>query len=89
VPDEIDDSTALYEFTRKKAETASAVIETVDIQTPCLAFDYRVGDRVTTSPESRDLLRCRSDNRSVHWIERVQMDFEKQCTNLRIVRRRT
>ncbi len=89
VPDEIDDSTALYEFIRKKAEAASAVIETVDIQTPCLAFDYRVGDRVTASPESRDLLSCRSDNRSVHWIERVQMDFEKQCTNLKIVRQRT
>jgi hypothetical protein len=89
VPDEADDSTALYEFVRKKAEVASAVIETVDIQTPCLAFDYRVGDRVTTSPESRDLLSCRSDNRSVHWIERVHMDFEKQCTNLKIVRRRT
>lgn len=88
VPDEIDDSAALYEFTRKKAETASAVIETVDIQTPYLAFDYRVGDRVTTSPESRDLLSCKSDNRSVHWIARVQMDFEKQCTNLKIVRRR-
>lgn len=89
VPDEIDDSAALYEFTRKKAETASAVIEMVDIQTPYLAFDYRVGDRVTTSPESRDLLSCKSDNRSVHWIERVQMDFENQCTNLKIIRRRT
>jgi hypothetical protein len=89
VPDEVDDSTALYEFIRKKAEAASAVIETVDVQTPCLAFDYRVGDRVTTSPEGRDMLSCRRDNRSVHLIERVQMDFEKQCTNLKIVRRRT
>ncbi|UCF43856.1 MAG: hypothetical protein JSV99_02725 [Planctomycetota bacterium] len=89
VPDEVDDSTALYEFIREKAGAASAVIETVDIQTPCLAFDYRVGDRVTTSPESRDLLSCRSDNRSLHWIARVHMDFEKQCTNLKIVRRRT
>lgn len=89
VPDEVDDSACLYEFTRKKAETASAVIETVDIQTPCLAFDYRVGDRVTTSSESRNLLSCKSDSRSVHWVERVQMDFEKQCTNLKIVRRRT
>ncbi|UCC22976.1 MAG: hypothetical protein JSW23_02595 [Planctomycetota bacterium] len=89
VPDEIDDSAALYEFTRKKAETASAVIEMVDIQTPYLAFDYRIGDRVTTSPESRDLLSCKSDNRSVHWIERVLMDFENQCTNLKIIRQRT
>ena len=88
VPDEVDDSTALYEFVRKRVQMASEVIETVDVQTPHLAFDYRIGDRVTSSPESRDLLGCKSDNRSTSWIERVQMDFEKQCTNLRIVRKR-
>ncbi len=88
VPDEADDSIALYEFVRKRAQVASETIETVDVQTPYLAFDYRIGDRVSTSPESRDLLGCRSDNRSVSWIEQVQMDFEKQCTNLKIVRKR-
>ena len=88
VPDEADDSIALYEFVRKRAQAASETIETVDVQTPYLAFDYRIGDRVSTSPESRDLLGCRSDNRSVSWIEQVQMDFEKQCTNLKIVRKR-
>jgi len=88
VPDEADDSIALYEFVRKRAQVASETIETVDVQTPYLAFDYRIGDRVSTSPESRDLLGCKSDNRSVSWIEQVQMDFEKQCTNLKIVRKR-
>ena len=88
VPDEADDSIALYEFVRKRAQVASETIETVDVQTPYLAFDYRIGDRVSTSPESRDLLGCRSDNRSVSWIEQVQMDFEKQCTNLKIIRKR-
>jgi hypothetical protein len=58
------------------------------VQTPHLVFDYRVGDRVTSSPESRDLLACRSDNRSTNWIKRVQMDFTKQCTNLKVVRKR-
>jgi hypothetical protein len=88
VPDEADDSIALYEFVRKRAQVASETIETVDVQTPYLAFDYRIGDRLSTSPESRDLFGCRSDNRSVSWIEQVQMDFEKQCTNLKIVRKR-
>ena len=88
VPDEVDDSTALYEFVRKRAQTGSEVIETVDVQTPHLVFDYRIGDRVTSSPESRDLLGCKSDNRSTSWIERVRMDFAKQCTNLKIVRKR-
>jgi hypothetical protein len=86
--DEVDDTDVLYQFVRNKAEAASEVIEAVDVQTPYLAFDYQVGDRVTCSPESRDLLSCRRGNRSINWIERVQMDFEKQCTNLRIVRQR-
>jgi hypothetical protein len=87
-PSEIDDTTALYEFLRKKAGSASEIIETVDVQTPYLVFDYRVGDEVTCSPESRDLLSCRNDSRSVNRITRVQMDFRNQCTNLKIVRRR-
>ena len=87
-PDEIDDSDALYEFVRHRAAASSEAVETVDIQTPYLVSDYRIGDRVTASPESRDLLACMSDNRSRSWIERVQMNFEKQCTNLKIVRQR-
>ena len=87
-PDEIDDSASLYEFVRKKAQAASEPIETIDVQTPYLASHYQVGDRVNTSAESRDLLCCRSDNRSITWIRRVQMDFGKQCTNLKIVRQR-
>jgi len=87
-PDEVDDSTELYEFLRKRARATSGTIETVEVQTPYLALDYEVGDRVSASPGSRDLLGCRSDNRSVGCIERVQMDFRNQCTNLRIVRRR-
>jgi hypothetical protein len=88
-PDEVDDSAALYEFVRQTAATSSEVIETFDIQTPCLMFDYGLGDIVSTSPESRDLLACRSDNRSTSRIVKVQMDFEKQCTNLKIVRQRS
>jgi len=87
-PDEADDSIALFEFIRQRTAVSSETIETVDIQTPYLTFDYRLGDKVASSPESRDLLSCRSDNRSVSWIERVQMDFEKQYTNLKIVRKR-
>jgi len=88
-PDEVDDSAALYEFVRQTATTSSEVIETFDIKTPSLMFDYRLGDIVSTSPESRDILACRSDNRSTSRIARVQMDFEKQCTNLKIVRQRS
>jgi hypothetical protein len=88
-PDEIDDSAALRQFVRRTAEMSSEVIETFDIQTPSLMFDYQLGDIVSTSPESRDLLSCRSDNRGTSRIVRVQMDFKKQCTNLKIVRQRS
>jgi len=87
-PDEVDDSDALREFVRHTAATSSEVIETLDIQTPSLVFDYRLGDIVSTSPDSRDLLSCRNDNRSINRIVKVQMNFTKQCTNLKIVRQR-
>ena len=88
VADEVDDSNALHKFVRQTVATSSEVIETFDIQTPSLAFDYQLGDTVSTSPESRDLLTCRSDNRSSSRVVEVQMDFRKQCTNLKIVRQR-
>ena len=73
----------------KQNESAdSEVIETIDVQTPMVATHYEVGDRVTTSPDSRDILGVRRDNRSIFWIDRVRIDFERQCTDLRILRKR-
>lgn len=86
--DEVDDSAALHEFIRQRAAGSAAIIETIDVRTPMLVSDYWVGDLVTSSPESRDLLACRGDNRSTWRIVRVQMDFQRQCTNLKIVRKR-
>jgi hypothetical protein len=87
-PDEVDDCDALYEFVRHQATDAPETTETVDIQTPYLVFDYQLGDRAATSPESRDLLGCRSDSRIASFVERVHIDFRKQCTNLKVVRKR-
>jgi hypothetical protein len=87
-PDEVDDSTGLYEFVRKKAKVSSETVDSIDVQTPYLVFDYQVGDRVTSSPESRDLIGCKTDNRSKSWIQRVQIDYQNQCTNLNVVRKR-
>ncbi len=89
VPDEADDSAALHQFVRQQAQASAAVIETTDVQTPTLRLHVQPGDLVTCSPESRDLLSCRRDNRSTTQIERVHIDFRNQCTNLRLVRRRT
>jgi hypothetical protein len=87
-PDEADDSAALREFIRQHAMASPAIIETTDVQTPALRLHFQPGDRVTSSPQSRDLLSCRRDNRSATWIERVHMDFHNQCTNLHLVRQR-
>ncbi len=72
----------------KQNESAeSEVIETIDVKTPIIATHYEVGNRVITSPDSKDILGVRRDNRSIFWIDRVRMDFEKQCTDLRILRK--
>jgi hypothetical protein len=53
-----------------------------------IAMDYQVGDRVTSSPDSRDILGARADNRSLFWIDKITMDFQKQCTELKVLRKR-
>jgi hypothetical protein len=87
--DEADDSAALYEHLRKWAGSKSEVIETVDLQTPYLALHYSVDDKITAAPQSRDILSLKTDSRSTAHIEQVSMDFKNQCTNLKIVRRRS
>lgn len=87
--DEVDDSQALFEFVRQKANSSSEIIATIDVQSPYLVFDYRVGDIVTSSPESRDLLNIKTDNRSTSWIKQVKMNFRNQCTDLKIIRQRS
>jgi len=88
VPNEVDDSKALYELVRKRPQKTSEIIDTIEVQTPYLVFDYKVGDIVISCPESRDLLGTRKNNRTVCKIDRVRMDFERQCTNLKIVRQK-
>lgn len=87
-PDEADDSKSLYEFVRRKAPALSSVTETFDVKTAFLLLDIQPGDRVTSSPESRDLFRLRRDNRSIAWIDYVRMDFDKQLTKLKIKKQR-
>ena len=86
--DEADDSESLMQFTRKHAQANTSALETFDIQTPFLAIGFEVGDVVKTNPQSRDIFSAGRDNRSVSVIEKVRMDFVKQTTQLKIVRRR-
>ncbi len=88
-PDVADDTDALYDFLRSRMEASSEIVETAQIRTPTLALHAGPGDRVTSSPDSRDLLACGPNHRSLAWIERVHVDFREQSTQLNIVRKRT
>jgi hypothetical protein len=87
-PDEADDTDALNQFIRRRAQAGAAVIETFDVRTPYLGLGFEVGDVVKTSPDGRDIFSTASDNRSVCLVERVRMDFAKQTTELKVVRSR-
>jgi hypothetical protein len=87
-PDEVDDGPALHDFVRRTAAVSPQVFETIEVETPSLRLHFEPGDRVTSGPDSRDLLGCRRDNRSLFWIDRVQMDFQQQCTRLTVARQR-
>ena len=78
----------MYEYVRLLAATSPEQIEKSEVETPFLEFDYKVGDIITAAPESRDMLACRSDNRSKNRIVRVKMDFQNQSTKLNIIRNR-
>jgi hypothetical protein len=84
----VDNTQVLMGYVRSVAERSYEVIETIDVETPIVATHYEVGDRVIPSPDSRNIIGIRSDNRSIFWIDRVSMDFEKQSTNLKVLRRR-
>ncbi len=86
--DEVDDTDRLCEFVRNRVENGAATISTAQVRTPLTAYGYEVGDVVTSSPESRDILGIRGDNRSTSRIERVHIDYKNQCTNLKVVRKR-
>ncbi len=85
---EIDNTLALVEYTRNLAGSQRRIIESIQVTAPMTAMHYRLGDRVVAGPDSRDVLGISSDNRSIFWIERVNIDIAKQSTVLKIFRRR-
>jgi hypothetical protein len=86
--DERDNSEALHGYVRHICEGYDAVIETIDVETPIVAQFHLPGDRVVCGLDSRDVLGVRRDARSVFVIDRAAVDFEKQCTRLRILQSR-
>ncbi len=83
-----DDTQALAEFARGFADADGFETEQMQIKTACLSPVFAVGDRISTSPDSRDILSVKYDNRSICRIEKVQMDFANQQTILTTVKKR-
>ena len=82
--DQIDDSATLYEYVRGivKASDRLRRVGSFKIKTMTLFPDYDVGDLAAGNPDSRDIFS--SDGRNVHCVERAEMDFDNQCTQLEI-----
>jgi hypothetical protein len=87
IPDQVDDSTQLYEFVRKKALSASVAYSISNVKTPYLATYYQVGDMIKCKPQGRDLLNLRNCH-CFSWIKHIRMDFKNQYTNLKIVKQK-
>ncbi|MFA5291646.1 MAG: hypothetical protein WC496_01280 [Phycisphaerae bacterium] len=58
------------------------------IKTLTLLPGFCIGDRITASPDSRDILGVKYDNRSICSIEKIQMDFVNQQIILTAVKKR-
>ena len=80
--DQVDDGAALYEYVRSVAKASARPVESFKVQTVSLLLDYDVGDVATSSPESRDIFG--RNNRVVNCVERAEMDFDNQYTQLEI-----
>ena len=87
-PLEIDDSLKLHNYLRCYANSDDNLIEKITVTTLLLNCNYEPGDKVITSPDSCDVLGVSKDRRSLFWIDRVEIDYEKQTTKLNILRQR-
>lgn len=86
--EQTDDSESLVEFARTMAQGGHSEAEKLNIKTLLLLPFISPGSQITTSPDSRDILNIKYDNRSFCWIKSVDMDFENQQTTITAVKTR-
>ncbi len=84
--DEVDDTASLMGYIRQHCHNNTSVIEDVAVETSYVMTGFQPGDRVVSSPESMALLNAGHDGRSRLWIEKVCIDFDKQSTQLEMVK---
>ncbi len=86
--DQADDTASLVEFAQNLSDSGGFKTEQLQIKTMVLLPIWSPGDRVKTSADSRDILGVKYDNRSICWLEKVEMDFANQQTVLTAVKKR-
>lgn len=84
----VNDSEKLIDALRRSANRVVNIIETIEVETPFVRTTASVGDRVISGADGRDAIGSRNDRRSVFWVDRVLMDFDRQMTRLKILRKR-
>ncbi len=83
-----DDTKLLVEFARGLSESGGFETGLLQIKTIVLSSIFSPGDKIITSPDSRDIFGVKYDNRSICWLEKVEMDFTNQQTILTAVKKR-
>jgi hypothetical protein len=86
--DQADDTDKIAAYCNNLLRLDERTIEKIKVNSAILSLHYNPGDRIMPSPDSRDILGIRRDQRSRFVIEKVMMDVEKQQTQLEIVRKR-
>jgi hypothetical protein len=82
----IDDTQRLYSALRDMAGVRRQAVDAINIRTPFLEYGYQVGDIIEASPDGSDILNLRYEAAVGTSIEKVQMDFKRQCTHIKIAR---
>jgi hypothetical protein len=88
VADEADDISEIVEYARGLSDLNRSQTERLKIKTLLLSNIFSPGDRITTSPDSRDILGVGYDGRRFCFIEKVEMNFAEQQTILTTVKKR-
>lgn len=83
-----DDTAAIVEYARSLCQSDRIETQRFQIKTMFLMPSLSCGQRLTSSPGSRDILGVQYDNRSICWIEKIEMDFVNQQTILTAIKKR-
>ncbi len=85
---EIDDTVAIVAYTNNLCEFGRAANESVQIKTMTAMPYFRPGDRIVSSPDSKDVLGVLYDTRNICYVEKAYVDFVNQQTTLTAVKKR-